>query len=87
MITIVNMLDLGKQPPLEQIWIVPGSIDDRHHDDGEFSDWYIEDYLRERGIWVGIDLHEAASKVLIEELTKKFAKGGIKVVVQNAIND
>ena len=87
MITIINMLNVGQPEAREQIWIVPGSLRDRHDDTGPYSDWYIEDYLRERGILVGINLDQTSAKELIEELKRKFEAGGIGVVVENAIND
>ena len=88
LITILEMLDVAaEQPFFLQVWIVPGSTQDFNDDTGEYSGWFIEDYLRERGVLLKAGLAPNAAGRLIDDVKEKFEKSGFQVVVDTAIND
>ena len=86
-ITLLNLLNIGSQPPTEELWLIPGNLEDRHSEDGKYLGWYIEDYLRVRGILLQRGLNEMQSRGLIGEVRAKFESAGFEVLLENTVND
>ncbi|NOS69910.1 MAG: hypothetical protein HOP33_08260 [Verrucomicrobia bacterium] len=84
-INIMKLVDLNTVPETVQVWIIPGSHEDR--EDGEYSDWFIMDYLRERGICLAKGLNGSQPEIMVEDVRKKFESQGFEVVIQLGAND